>query len=212
MFTGIIREQGEILSARRISGGLRLRIRAVETLEGMRPGDSIAVNGICQTVMALDSDSFSTEAVGQTLKQTTIGQWRPGDPVNLEKPLSAEDLLGGHIVSGHVDGIGFVRRKERRAGDLLLLIEAPGELLAQIFTRGSIAVDGVSLTVVDVRGEHFTVTLIPHTLKETTLRLLQVEDAVNLETDMIVKTVQRLLRSRSEGLGLTRERLVELGF
>ena len=212
MFTGIIREQGEIVSARRISGGLRLRIRAVETLESMRPGDSIAVNGICQTVVALDSDSFSTEAVGQTLQQTTVGQWRQGDPVNLEKPLSAEDVLGGHMVSGHVDGIGFVRRKERRAGDLLLLIEAPGELLAQIFTRGSIAVDGISLTVVEVRGEHFTVTLIPHTLKETTLRLLQVGDAVNLETDMIVKTVQRLLRSRSDGRGLTRERLAELGF
>jgi riboflavin synthase len=212
LFTGIVRELGEILSVERISGGLRLRIGARESLNAMCSGDSIAVNGICQTVVAVDSTSFTTEAVGQTLRMTTVAQWRRGDSVNLESPLRAKDQLGGHMVTGHVDGIGFVRRKEQRAGDVLLLIEPPGELLTQIFARGSIAVDGVSLTVVDVRGEHFAVTLIPHTLRETTLRLRRVGDAVNLETDMIVKAVQGLLRSDTDRRGLTRERLEELGY
>ncbi len=212
MFTGIVQERGEILKVERIPGGLRLKVRSPKNLQVMRRGDSIAVNGVCQTVVAVDSDSFSTEAMEQTLRQTTVTKWKVGDLVNLESPLGPDDLLGGHLVTGHIDGVGLIEAKVRRAGDVLFRIKAPRELIAQVFERGSIAVDGISLTVVTVQEDQFSVALIPHTLKETTLQLKEVRDRVNLETDMIVKAVQRLLGPYLMDRGLTRERLKELGF
>lgn len=212
MFTGITREKGEILAVQRIPGGVRLKVKAQKTIQGLRLGDSIAINGACQTVVAADQVSFSIEAMEQTLNRTTIGRWKAGDLVNLESPLGPNDLLGGHLVTGHVDGVGVIRAKVRHAGDVLFRIQAPRELMAQIFERGSVAVDGVSLTVVEVQGDQFSVALIPHTQKKTTLGSRDVGDKINLETDMIVKAVQRLLGPHLMNRGLTRERLEELGF
>jgi riboflavin synthase len=212
MFTGIVREKGRIAAVERIPGGVRLRIRAQESLQGMRPGDSIAVNGACLTVVAVDGISFSIEAMEQTLGRTTVGSWTVGDLVNLENPLSANDRLGGHVVTGHVDGVGLIRAKVSRAGDVLMRIQVPRELMVQVYERSSVAVDGVSLTVVTVQEDQLSVILIPHTMKVTTLESLQVGDEVNLETDMIVKAVQRILNPRLKSPGLTRKRLQELGF
>ena len=212
MFTGIVREVGEIVAVERIPGGLRLKLRARKSLEGMKLGDSIAINGACQTVMAVEQDSFSVEALHETLRRTTMGGWKPGHLVNLENPLSPHDLMGGHLVTGHVDGVGVIRAKVRRAGDMVLRIQAPQELMVQLFERGSVALDGVSLTVVAVQGDQFGVTLIPYTQRETTLGSKEVGDGMNLETDMIVKAAQRLLGSNLKNGGLTRERLKELEF
>lgn len=212
MFTGIVREMGKIMGVERIPGGVRLKIQAQESLSGMRVGDSIALNGACQTVVATDQISFCVEALEETLRRTTIGRWKTGDVVNLESPLGFNDLLGGHVVTGHVDGVGLIRARVRRAGDLLFHIQPPEELLAQIFERASVAIDGVSLTVVGAWGDRFSVALIPHTQKETTLGGLEIGDGVNLETDMIAKAVQRLLDPYLMNRGLTKERLEKLGF
>jgi riboflavin synthase len=212
MFTGIVREMGEIVALERIPGGVRLKLRARKVRQGMQLGDSIAINGACQTVMAMERDSFSVEALHETLKRTTMSGWKPGDLVNLESPLSPHDQMGGHLVTGHVDGVGVIRAKVQRAGDMVLRIQAPRELMVQVFERGSIALEGVSLTVVSVRGNQFSVTLIPYTQRETTLGSKEVGDRVNLETDMIVKAVQRFLNSGLNNRGLTRERLEELEF
>ena len=212
MFTGIVREMGKIMAVERIPGGVRLKIQAQKSLPGMRVGDSMALNGACQTVVAVDQISFCVEALEETLRRTTIDRWKVGHLVNLESPVGLNDLLGGHLVTGHVDGVGLIRARVRRAGDLLFHIQPPGELLAQIFERGSVAVDGVSLTVVGVWGDRFSVTLIPHTQKETTLGWRRIGDGVNLETDMIAKALQRLLDPYLMDRGLTRERLEKLGF
>jgi riboflavin synthase len=212
MFTGIAREMGKIVAVERIPGGVRLKLRARKSLEGLKLGDSIAINGACQTVMAMEQDSFSVEALHETLRRTTMNGWKPGDLVNLENPLSLHDPMGGHLVTGHVDGVGVIRAKVRRAGDMVLRIQAPQELMEQVFERGSVALDGVSLTVVAVQGNQFSVTLIPYTQRQTTLGSKEVGDGMNLETDMIVKAVQRLLGSKGKNRGLTRERLEELEF
>jgi riboflavin synthase len=212
MFTGIVRERGGIEKVTPIAGGIRLEISAAESLAGLRAGDSVAVNGVCQTVVALGKGSFSVEVLEETLRRTTMGDLRAGGTVNLEPSLRPEDSLGGHLVSGHVDGVGRIRSRVMRTGDILFEIGADGRILAQIVERGSVAVDGVSLTVVAVGPDGFSVTLIPHTLQKTTLDAKRAGARVNLETDMIVKAVQRLLdRSQHDG-GLTQERLRELGF
>ncbi len=212
MFTGIVTEMGKIIAVERISAGVRLKIQARESLRGLKVGDSMAINGACQTVVASDQDAFSVEAMEETLKRTTLGRCRVGDRVNLENSLSLHDFLGGHLVSGHVDGVGVIRAKVPRAGDILLRIQVASHLLAQIYERGSVAVDGVSLTVVAVGKDEFSVTLIPYTCRVTTLGWRQIGHEVNLETDMMVKAVQRLLEPYLESREFTRERLQELGF
>jgi len=212
MFTGIVREKGQVISQAQVPGGLRLRIRAGQSLEGLRMGDSMAINGVCQTVVSRDQISLTVEALAETLARTTVGSWRAGDWVNLEPAVRPQDFLGGHLVTGHVDGVGTVQGRTSRAGDVLFRITAPGELLAQIYPRGSVAVDGISLTVVAVDGQNFSVALIPYTSGQTTLALRRAGDRVNVETDPIVKALQRLLGSTPQGRRLTEERLRELGF
>jgi riboflavin synthase len=212
MFTGIVKDLGTIGLVERIPGGLGLRITAGKILERLHPGDSIAVNGVCQTVVDIGSGFFSVEALQETLRRTTLSRLRTGDRVNLEPSVGPEDLFGGHLVAGHVDGLGVIRARRRRAGDVLLQIGAPAGIIAQVVERGSVAVDGVSLTVTAVRGDAFTVALIPYTLRETTLGNRKANDPVNLETDVIVKVVQRLLGPILGNKDLTEERLQELGF
>jgi riboflavin synthase len=212
MFTGIVRELGTVRSVRRIPGGLRPRIAAETVLKGMRTGDSIALDGVCQTVVAVGEDDFQVEVLPETLKRTTLGNLRPGRRINLEPAVGPDDRFGGHLITGHVDGLGTVRDRRPRTGDTVLRIGAPAPIMAQLVERGSVAVDGISLTVVTLFDQAFTVALIPHTLQTTTLTGKRTGDRVNLETDLIVKAVQRWLDPALRKGGLTGKRLAELGF
>jgi riboflavin synthase len=212
MFTGIIREMGAVRSVRRIPGGLRLEIAAEEILKDLKAGDSVALDGVCQTVVALRKGAFQVEVLPETLRRTTLGALRPGRRINLEPAVGLNDRFGGHLITGHVDGLGTIRARRPRTGDITLRIEAPAGIMAQLVERGSVAVDGTSLTVVSLRDGIFTVSLIPYTLQATALAAKRIGDRVNLETDLIVKAVQRWLDPALKTTGLTEKRLMELGF
>lgn len=184
MFTGIVEEMGEVES---LDGG-RIRIAAHKVLDDAHTGDSIAVDGVCITLVAQGDGWWEADLSDETLRCSTLGARTVGDPVNLERPVRVQDRLGGHIVQGHVDGVGEVTAA---APDLA--VRMPRELLRYIVVKGSITVDGVSLTVVDVTDEGFTVAVIPHTMEVTTLGARKVGDTVNLEVDVTVKYVERLL-------------------
>jgi riboflavin synthase len=195
MFSGIISAIGEISRIERSKGGLRLAIEGRKLgLRGVAVGDSIAVNGACLTVVKRGKKSFSVDVSPETLR-CTAGLDKAGE-VNLEKALRLSDKLDGHLVLGHVDGVGKVTKVERRGSNRLLRVRAPASLSRYIARKGSIAVDGVSLTVNAVRGAEFEVNLIPHTLAVTTLRELGVGDRVNLEVDPLARYAERLLRRR----------------
>jgi riboflavin synthase len=184
MFTGIVEELGSIEQI----DGQRVRIAASVVTDGAKTGDSIAVDGCCLTVVEQGPGWWEADVSDETLKRTTIGEREPGDPVNLERPVRLSDRLGGHIVQGHVDGVGEVVEP---APDLR--VRMPRELLRYIVEKGSITVDGVSLTVVHVLDDGFTVAVIPHTMEVTTLGHRRPADRVNLEVDITVKYVERLL-------------------
>jgi riboflavin synthase len=184
MFTGIVEELGSIVSIE----GQRVRIAASVVTEDAKTGDSIAVDGCCVTLVDQGPGWWEADITDETSKRTTFGDRVPGDPVNLERPLRLADRLGGHIVQGHVDGVGEIVEP---APDLR--VRAPRELLRYIVEKGSVAVDGVSLTVVDVLDDGFTVAVIPHTAAVTTLGRKRAGDRVNLEVDVTVKYVERLL-------------------
>ncbi len=192
MFTGIVEELGTV---RRISvdpGRLAVACSAV-TADAI-VGASIAVSGCCLTVVELDDDGFEADLAPETLARTTLGSLAPGDPVNLERPLRLADRLGGHLVQGHVDGVGHVvDRVEDDDGSVRLIVAAPESVLAHLVEKGSVTVDGVSLTVTGVTDDAFSVALIPHTLALTTLGRRAPGDPVNLEGDVVAKYVQRLL-------------------
>jgi len=208
MFTGLIETIGKVVSAGKTGAGLRLRVDLGPAAEGVRPGDSICLSGACQTVAAIDGAVAAFDAVAETLRRTTLGAWRPGTAVNVERSLRPGDRLGGHFVAGHVDGAGRVVESGRRDGGWWLRIEPPADLLPEIAPKGSIAVDGVSLTVVEAGPPDFSVTLIPTTLAATTLADLKAGDAVNLETDLLAKYVRRAL-SAMTGSGDADRRLMD---
>jgi riboflavin synthase len=185
VFTGLVEELGRM----RRREGQRFEFDAVTTLEDLKVGDSVAHNGVCLTVVDIDPAGYAVEVVDETLTRTNLGDLRPGDPVNLERPVRLQDRLGGHLVQGHVDGVGVVRR---RAPDLEVAI--PPELSRYLVDKGSITVDGCSLTVVQAGGDRFTVAIIPHTAEVTTLGRRGIGDRVNLEVDLIAKYVERLLQ------------------
>ncbi len=197
MFTGIVEEVGrvEIMEPPSQSVGVgRLAIRATRALEGLRLGDSIAVNGACLTVVALDDSCFSVDLALETLRRTNLGSLEPGRGVNLERPLAATDRLGGHIVQGHVDATGKII-SSRPEGDCVITgFRAPKRLMPYIVEKGFVAVDGISLTVVKRRSASFTVSLIPYTLDNTILKERHVGDPVNLEVDILAKYVESLLQ------------------
>jgi riboflavin synthase len=190
MFTGIVEELGTIAAV----SGDRVRIAARLVLEDAKTGDSIAVDGCCLTLVDQGDGWWEADVSAETRKRTTLGDRTPGDPVNLERPVRAQDRLGGHIVQGHVDGVGEIVDP---APDLR--VRMPRELLRYIVEKGSITVDGVSLTVVDVLDDGFTVALIPHTEAVTTLGTKGPGDGVNLEVDVTVKYVERLLAWKDGG-------------
>lgn len=188
MFTGLVEETGRLRSVERSEEATRIAFDASVVLEGAGVGDSIAVNGCCLTVVALGEGWWAADAVDETLSRTNLGALRPGDPVNLERPVRLEDHLGGHLVQGHVDGVGTVVSPPPE-----LRVRVPDALLRYLVPKGSVAVDGVSLTVVSVFEDGFSVALIPHTVAVTNFAGRKVGDAVNLEVDVVAKYVERLL-------------------
>ncbi len=202
MFTGIVEELGHVRAIRHAEGGARLEIACADVLDDAAIGDSIAVNGCCLTVVAMGDGWWAADAQIETLDRTTLGALAPGDPVNLERPLRLGDRLGGHLVLGHVDGVGDVVKVEPQAdGSTRITVRAPADLARYLVEKGSVTVDGVSLTITTVSdpngfGAEFGVALIPHTVAVTTLGVRNAGDRVNLEADMIAKHVERLLVTR----------------
>ncbi|MEE2657436.1 MAG: riboflavin synthase [Candidatus Latescibacterota bacterium] len=216
MFTGLVEEVGEIWRVELRGKGLqRLWVTAETVTEDLQIGDSINISGTCQTAVEVKGNCFVVESVEETLKRTTLGSLRTGSRVNLERSLRANDRLGGHLVLGHVDGVGKVRRVESSDGQWELEIEPPKPLKKYITGKGSIAVDGASLTVVEVASNGvFTIAIIPHTLAHTNFSQLRSGALVNLEVDVVARYVERLLMGAEEtpsGGGLSIERLRELG-
>ena len=192
MFTGLVAGLGVVAQAERSPAGVRLSI-ATELAGELHEGDSVAVNGVCLTAIAIDGSSFAAEVMNETLARSSLAQVQPGSEVNLELPLRATDRLGGHVVQGHVDGLGTVASVEQDGFARRLEIEAPVSLLRYVVQKGSIAVDGVSLTVATVSARSFTVSLIPETLQRTNLGAVGAAANVNLEVDVLAKYVEKLV-------------------
>ncbi len=193
MFTGIITELGQVQSVQPISGGVRLLIGSKELIKEMQIGDSINVDGACQTVVNIDDDKFTVEAVGETLEKTTLGKLYPGNLVNLELPLSAHGRLGGHFVQGHVNATAPITQWYPRGENYYLEIAIPAELMPYVIPEGSIALNGISLTVANITENRIGVSIIPHTANVTNLKFKTVGDLVNVEVDMIAKYVENIL-------------------
>ena len=192
MFTGIVRERGRVASMRQEPEGLRLEIDAPETASQLGVGDSVSISGACLTATAVSNGRFSVTAVAETLDRTTLGRLAPDDEVNLETATRAGDPLGGHFVQGHVDAVGRIASVD----DGRVWVEAAPEILRYCVEKGSITIDGVSLTIAALRGDAFEVALIPHTLEVTTFGAMQQGDDVNLEVDVLAKYVERLIAGR----------------
>ena len=197
MFTGIVEEIGHVKGIRRGAKSITLQIEASEVLDGTVVGDSIATNGVCLTVTSLQDNVFSADVMPETMQRTSLGMLKPGSPVNLERALTLNSRLGGHIVSGHIDGVGRVTKKQQDDKALWLWIACDKRIMRYIIEKGSITIQGVSLTVAKVAATEFAVSLIPHTQGATTLHTLKVGDTVNLENDVIAKYVERLMNDRS---------------
>lgn len=193
MFTGLVEELGSVVAIVPQGAAVELSLRAPLVAEDAAIGDSIAVNGCCLTVIRREGDLLAFEAGSETLSRTNLGRLQPGSRVNLERSLRVGDRLGGHYVSGHIDGLGTLDERREEGPWAFLWFRVPTSLARQMASKGSIAVDGVSLTLVEVTNERFSVALIPHTLAVTTLGALKTGDAVNLETDLLAKYVQRQL-------------------
>ena len=201
MFTGLIASLGTVERLAEGSTSCRLTVRAPQLLSGVKIGDSIAVNGVCLTVVHLRGDTFTADVMPETVRRTTLHLLQPGDRVNLEKALRPTDGLDGHIVQGHVEGVGTIQQIISEGNARVYRIQAPGELLRYIVEKGSIAVDGISLTVTETDDSGFGVSLIPHTAKMTTLGYKSAGDAVNLETDILARYVEKMLGMDKKGNG-----------
>lgn len=200
MFTGIIEEKGLIRNLDINGSSGRTIINCRKVLEGTKIGDSIAVNGICLTVTELHEDAFAADVMAETVRRSSLSRARPGDPVNLERAMAANGRFGGHIVSGHIDGTGVVRDIRKEENAVWFSIGADGSILKYVIEKGSIAIDGISLTVAYVGEEIFKVSVIPHTLRETALASKKVGSPVNLECDVIGKYVGKLLGMKTGNL------------
>lgn len=211
MFTGIVEEMGRVKSLRRDVGGARLTVSASVVLEDAAVGDSICVNGVCLTVVEFDRSAFSADVAAETLRVTNLGELKTGQEVNLERALRLSSRIGGHLVTGHVDAIGRITEKWREANGWRVMISAPKDAMRYIIKKGSIAVDGISLTVADVSESGFEVAVIPHTAEVTTLGRKSAGDTVNLETDIIGKYIERLMSAGSGG-GMGLDLLKKAGF
>ena len=198
MFSGIVEEMGAITVLKKTLAGTRLTILASTVMDDLKIGDSVSVNGICLTVVSRSERDFSVEVSPETLSVTTLGGFAVGMPVNLERAMKLNERIGGHLVAGHVDGVGVIRSRHQDSNAIVLTIGASPEILRYCVAKGSITVDGISLTINAVSENGFSVSIIPHTAKVTILGLKQVNDSVNLESDLIGKYVERLLQERGQ--------------
>jgi riboflavin synthase len=216
MFTGIIEELGRVRSFEKRGEGARLSIEARSVTEGTHEGDSIAVNGVCLTAIDVNRDSFAADGSRETLERSTLGQLRAGSRVNLERAVTPATRLGGHIVQGHVDARGRFLSATEHGGSWTVRIAYPRELARYLVFKGSVAVEGISLTVAALTDEYFEIAIIPKTWEVTNLSHLKSGAEVNLEADIIAKYVERILtaskETKSAGVPLTLERLAELGY
>lgn len=194
MFTGLVEELGRVKQIQSGARSIQIAISARKVLEGVRIGDSIAVNGVCLTVTTFSKDYFAADVMPETMKQSSLGALKANSPVNLERALQLGDRLGGHIVSGHIDGQGKIRSKQTDDNAVIVTIEAPNDVMRYVVKKGSIAIDGISLTVVDCGSDWFSVSLIPHTAKVTVIGYKNPGDLVNLETDILGRYVEKMLQ------------------
>ncbi|MBD5409761.1 MAG: riboflavin synthase [Treponemataceae bacterium] len=196
MFTGIIEEIGSVLNVPPTGKSGKISIKAVGVLQGSKIGDSIAVNGVCLTITAIADGLFFADVMAETLRRSNLGSLKPGDKVNLERALSSDGRFGGHIVSGHIDGTGVISRFKNEENATWVYVNTSSEIINLIVEKGSIAIDGISLTVASVTESDFAASIIPHTGQETTLLEKKIGDKVNLENDIIGKYVQKLMGLR----------------
>ena len=212
MFTGIIEEVGHVKSLHRGAKSFTLEVEASKVMKGTQVGDSIATNGVCLTVTSLTGHGFTADVMPETVQRTALGELSAGSPVNLERALSLQTRLGGHIVSGHIDGTGRISDRRQDDTALWLTVECDSRLLRYIIEKGSITIQGVSLTVARVDDRSFAVSLIPHTQAATTLHQARIGDRVNLENDIIAKYVEKLLgKNNDPDIGIM-EKLAQNGF
>src|ERR1051325_4125135 len=218
MFTGIIEELGRVRSLERRGEGVRMRVEARVVTQGTRDGDSIAVNGVCLTALEVGRDSFAADGSRETLQRSTLGSLRAGSVVNLERAVTPSTRLGGHIVQGHVDARGRFLSADEHGGSWTVRIGYPPELARYLVFKGSVAVEGISLTVAALTDDHFEIAVIPKTWAVTNLSHLRAGDEVNLEADIIAKYVERILTVGRQGeetapaSSITMEKLAELGY
>lgn len=213
MFTGLIEETGTLVALERRGADAVVRVRAAKVLSDLKPGDSIACSGPCLTARDISGEGFSADVSRETLERTTLGRLRPGAPLNLERSVRLQDRLGGHLVQGHIDAVGRVVARERVGDSELWWFEVPDACRRYIVEKGSVALDGVSLTVAGIEGGRFSAAFIPTTLRETAFGSKGPGDPVNVECDIIAKYVEKLLGGRSGAPGgLTMEKLAEHGF
>lgn len=211
MFTGIIEDVGAVKSIEKKGPSGRITVEANVSLKDVKLGDSISINGICLTVTGLSGASFVADLSGETMRVTNLGELKPGSRVNLEFALTLSKPLGGHLVSGHIDGVGQIRRKSAKGESMDIEFAVPEELMGQVVKKGSVAVDGISLTVADLIPGGFKVAVIPHTLKKTTLLSRPEGSRVNIETDIIGKYVEKFFTA-SRGGSITEGFLSDHGF
>lgn len=200
MFTGIIEEIGIIQKFSKTDKHALIVVECAKVLENTQLGDSIAINGVCQTVVALNSNSFSVEVSSETLTVTTFANLKTGEKVNLERALTLQSRLGGHIVSGHVDGIAKVKNIQKEADFYNLNFEVPKDLMKYVAQKGSITINGISLTIADINSNEIKIAIIPHTFENTTLKSLKYSDFVNIETDILAKYVENFLSTNNNSV------------
>jgi riboflavin synthase len=218
MFTGLIQETAQIAALERNGSQTRITVHANEIAKELKTGDSVAVNGVCLTALDIGEGKFSADLAQETLERTSLGQLKPGAVVNLELPARAQDRMGGHVVQGHVDGTGRIASLEKikYRDDWRLVIEIPQELKKYVASQGSIAVEGISLTVAAIaksaKGALVEIAIIPHTWEATNLKTLKTGDPVNIEVDVLAKYAEKMARGRAAGGGLTVQDLIRRGF
>lgn len=211
MFTGIVEEVGAVEQVRRGSSSAVLHIRAALVPAGLKPGDSVAVNGVCLTAVDVRSDGFAADVMHETLDRSALAALKPGSHVNLERAMPADGRFGGHIVAGHVDGVGTIADVRGDDNAVWYTVRAEARVLRYVVEKGSVAIDGISLTVARVSADRFSISAIPHTAAVTTLGERRTGDRVNLECDVIGKYVERFLQPPPSG-GITKDFLTKYGF
>lgn len=216
MFTGIIQEIGSVSAVRKAGGGIHVSVRAPETARELRVDESVSLNGVCQTVIRKRGSVFTVEAVEETLSKTTMGMLTVSSRLNLELPVRLQDRLGGHLVQGHVDCVGNIESIAKKASSWLITVRYPEEFDRYVIPVGSIAIDGISLTVAATTPGRLTVSIIPHTLEKTTLGSAKVNGKVNLEFDLVGKYIEKIMRGErnagANSAALIEERLKQWGY